>query len=97
MTLKTYEPADVEHLVQCAENEGDLYDQLMKMGAARVNCPDSTWAHVARAYVGRLRRERRYEGSASALTVNAFAARLRDLYWGKAEEAAAFAAEHKDA
>lgn len=82
------DPHDVESLFLCATNEGDLYHHLCTMGAAGVNCPDSNWASLARGYVQRLMRERRYAGRYGAATVNALAFRLRDHYIAHAAELA---------
>lgn len=89
MTTQTDLERDVGNLLLCATNEGDLYARLLAMGAA-VTVPDSDWATEARNYAARLRRERRYTGSHSAATINAFAFQLRDTYIEKAREAEAY-------
>lgn len=84
--MTTYDQFDVDTLLLCIENEGDRYERLMRMGRAAANVHDGRWAEEARDYARRLRRERRYDGSLSAATVNAFAFALRDRYIAKADE-----------
>lgn len=78
--------ADVETLLLCITNEGELYPRLMAMGADAANHTDSDWGNIARTYVARLFRERRYDGSSSSETVRMFAVQLRETYIQKARE-----------
>jgi hypothetical protein len=71
---------DVESLVLCATNEGDMYPTWCAMARGGANTTDSEWAHKLRAYRTRLIREGRYDGSLSAETINTAAAQVRDYY-----------------